>query len=69
MKIWINNQFEGNYPVGTAAVVIAADADKAAMMLNDDLEARGLPRSAKTEDFRRVNPRKAAVCVLCDGDY
>lgn len=69
MKIWTNNQFQGHWPVGTAAVCVAENSVAAAAMLNDDLESRGLPRSAKPEDFQPMAADIPQCRILCDGDY
>lgn len=69
MKVWTNNKFKGYYPVGTAAVVVAKTADMATLMLNDELEKEGLPRSAKEEDFVIMPTSKSSVRILADGNY
>lgn len=40
-----------------------------AAMLNDDLESRGLPRSAKPEQFVAMSVDVPQARILCDGDY
>lgn len=69
MKVWTNKQFSGHWPVGTAAVVVADTAGQAAEALNDELEARGLGRTATPEQFEQLPTSRQIARVLCDGDY
>lgn len=69
MKIWTNIRFTGFWPVGTAAVCIAENAELAAIVLNEDLDTRGLDRSAKAEDFVEMEMTDLNVRILCDGNY
>lgn len=69
MKVWTNTEFQGRWPVGVAAVCVAENAVAAASMLNDDLESRGLPRSAKPEQFVAMSVDVPQARILCDGDY
>lgn len=43
--VWRNDIFEGHYPVGTAALVIAETKERAADLLNAELIKRGLPNT------------------------
>ena len=69
MKVWTNNKFEGHWPVGTPAVVVAESAGQATAMLNDELERIGLPRSATETDFEQLMTSKPIVRILQDGNY
>jgi hypothetical protein len=69
MKVWTNRHFEGHYPVGTAAVVVADSAEQAAELLNDACEKEGLGRPATAEQFERLPTAKPYARILCDGDY
>ena len=69
MKIYTNTQFDGAYPVGTAAVIIAESPEAAARLLNGELESIGLSPSAKAKDMTHINSRRAAAHILCDGEY
>jgi hypothetical protein len=69
MKVWTNTSFDGHYPVGTAAVVVADTATQAAELLNDELQRHGLSRSAIPRQFVRIPTSKPFSVVLCDGDY
>ena len=70
MKIWTNNEFTGHYPVGTAAVVVAKNADDAAFYLASELKKRGLKtKDAKAADFKELPLKMGHVSILCDGNY
>ena len=69
MKVWTITGFEGHWPVGTAAVVVAETADQAAETLNAELRHRGLSPSAKAEGFDELQTHQRGAVVLCDGDY
>ncbi|MES2530447.1 MAG: hypothetical protein V4636_05390 [Pseudomonadota bacterium] len=70
MKIWTNTEFDGHRrPILTAAVCVAENAVAAAAMLNDDLESRGLPRSATPGQFQPMAMDITQCRILLDGDY
>ena len=68
MKIWTNNKFEGHYPVGTGAVVIAGDRADAKTYLDTFLAVMGLP-PCDEDDFIEIELKNGLVRILCDGDY
>lgn len=67
MKVWVNNEFDGVYPVGTGAVVIADTKDDACDFLNMFLVGIGL--ESFPEQFREMPMVSGQVEILCDGDY
>lgn len=69
MKVFTNKQFEGNYPVGTAAVVVADSAKDGAEILNSNLSLIGLKESAKEEDMIEISTERESCRILCDGEY
>jgi hypothetical protein len=69
MKVWTNTQFEGYWPVGVAAVVVADTKEQAAYLLNDELEKRGFVRSATVEGFNQLMTSKPVAVILHDGNY
>lgn len=69
IKIWTNTEFDGYFPVGTAAVVIAEDAASAADMLNFILRNSGLEGDAETKDMVEFDLVIGNVSILCDGNY
>jgi len=68
MKTYTNNSFTGHWPVGTAAVVRAQNADKAAEILNTELRSQGLPGDATAAEMKALG-RKVRVVILNDGNY
>jgi hypothetical protein len=68
MKIWTNTKFEGYWPVGTAAVVIAETRGDATKYLNMLLSQMDLS-DAKSEDMEEVPFKDGMIKILCDGNY
>lgn len=68
MKIWTNNEFQGFWPVGTAAVVIAPTPEQAADYLNLFLAELCLEDSTP-EQFKEMEFEDGQVQILCDGNY
>lgn len=69
MNIYTCTSFEGHWPVGSAAVVVAESADGAAELLNAELRSRGLKDNLNTGDFELVDTATPKAIVLCDGNY
>lgn len=70
LSVFYNIKFEGFYPVGTAAVVVAFSQAHAAFLLNEKLAAAGLPQKeeVKPEEMILVELKPGAT-VLLDGNY
>ena len=68
LKIYKCLDFEGHWPVGTAAVVIAPDKETARKLLSDDLKKQGLTLK-DSDEFHEIPHDKAASYVLHNGDY
>lgn len=69
MNVYTHNQFEGRYPVGTAAVVVAKNAQDAAILLENKLVSIGLKQTIKPADLKEVNVKVPDCIILQDGDY
>ena len=71
MRIFVNNNFKGHWPVGTAAVVVAENVELATDYLLTALWEHGLrPNwSDLYPDMREVPFVKGQVEVLADGNY
>lgn len=70
MRVWTTTKFEGHYPVGVSAVVIAATAKEAAQLLQDKLHEAGLsPSTVNVEDFEEVDTTTPGATILNDGNY
>ena len=71
MNVYTNTTFEGHWPVGTAAVIVAKTAKQAAEQLNNKLEARGLLQNdpIKADEMFFVPTGSPCVYILADGNY
>ena len=70
MKVWTCNNFEGHWPVGAAAVMVAETADEAKMVLLSELKTRGLGEQClESLHVKEIDIGKPAAFILCDGDY
>ena len=69
MKIFTCNDFDGFYPVGTAAVIIAETEDKAREMMTEALKQRQLGGTNPQFTLKRLAGNKPNVLILCDGNY
>jgi hypothetical protein len=69
VKVWTIKGFEGHWPVGTAAVVVAETAADAARELNRELQAIGLSGNVQPHELRALDTTSPGAVVLCDGDY
>ena len=68
MKIYVCTDFEGFWPAGTAAVMVASSEEEAIQLLLDKLKAIGLSQS-KTPNVSRVPQARPTVQILNDGTY
>ena len=69
MKIYTCTQFQGYYPVGAAAIVVAKNAEEAAQMLTNRLAVMGLPQIIGVSHMEGVLSSVPSVTILCDGNY
>jgi hypothetical protein len=69
MRVFANNTFDGFYPVGTAAVVVADSPETAATMLKEALGLLGLNQEINPADMREVETGSPSVVMLRDGNY
>lgn len=66
-KVWMSVGFQGFWPVGTAAIVVAQDEDQARELLRQELTRIGLAQNDFTvEEVDLKHPR---ALVLNDGNY
>lgn len=68
LKLYTCNEFDGHWPVGSAAVVIAESKNEAADMLEVKLESIGLKQKIDSGTMVEVLMMKQAI-ALCDGNY
>jgi len=70
LRVFVSNDFTGHYPVGSAAVIVAADEDEALDRLVSALESKGLPQTQPGRPtVREINLTEESVEILVDGDY
>ena len=71
MKVYTNTTFDGLWPVGTSAVVVAKDAEMAAELLNEEVERLGLAQDTPiiANDMEHIKTRVSSVKILQDGNY
>lgn len=71
MKVFTCTNFEGHYPVGAAAVVVARDEKKAKELLDLELRTQGLELgdATLTEICMASSTTEPVVLVLADGNY
>lgn len=64
-------QFEGYWPVGAVAIVVAEDKDSAVLLMRSKLNEMKLnPEQEITdEDITEIDPNTSGVYVLLDGNY
>lgn len=68
MKVFICTDFNGHYPVGTSALIIAKDIETAKSMLSKELEEIGLSQEPNFT-LDEIKTRKEQVIILNDGNY
>ena len=66
LKVYYNTDFEGMWPVGTSAVVVAESAEQAESLLTDKLAAIGLAYRGTMTEIDITVPN---AIILQDGDY
>ena len=69
LKVFTNTAFEGHYPVGVAAVIIAKNKHDAAILLSNALFDAGLDPNITSENMIEINSNEEHAVILCDGNY
>lgn len=69
MKVYGHRDFKGHWPVGAAAVVVAASKEEATKELEAELAKCGLSQKVDTDRFIEISTDLQKVHVLCDGVY
>jgi hypothetical protein len=69
MNVYTCKGFTGHYPVGTAAVVIAANRMRAVQALETALATHGLAQTINPDDLVLLDLTHQQVIVLNDGNY
>ena len=69
MKVYTNNKFEGYWPVGSAAVVVAPSRPAAAGLLQAKLKHIGLDQGVSPTDMVEIATDDPEAHILHDGNY
>lgn len=69
MPVYTNTYFRGHWPVGTAAVVTANSPERAAKLLETELDRIGLGQPVEPEEMILFESNQESVAILRDGDY
>jgi hypothetical protein len=71
MRLFTCTDFTGHWPVGTAAIVLAADEDAARELLRALLAESGLGRQNENEPLKltEIDINTANAIILNDGNY
>lgn len=69
MKVFYCNNFEGHWPVGAAAVVVAKDMFSARDILSKRLSDIGLSQDISIDDLEEIDLDVPSAYILCNGDY
>ncbi len=69
MKVYTCTTFEGHYPVGSAAVIVAESEEQARELLDAELKRHGLKHSTPDDALELLDTSRSQAIVLNDGDY
>ena len=69
MRVFTHNKFEGHWPVGTAAVVVAENRATAKFRLEWALKEVGLTQTIDMADFDELDLQTESAAILNDGNY
>jgi len=68
VKVFTCTTFNGHYPLGTAAIVVADDQGRARKMLGRELVKAGLSLR-KEDEVLELDMEAPHAKVLCDGNH
>lgn len=69
MKVFTCKSFEGHWPVGTAAVIVALTVEDAVALLSDAVAQHGLKQKIEPEQLVELDITQQHAVVLNDGEY
>lgn len=70
LKVFYCKDFEGYWPVGTSAVIVAGTREGAEILLHDKLQQMGLtPKTYPGGTLVEINMDLPQAIVLSDGNY
>lgn len=68
MKVWYSTQFEGHWPVGCAAVVVAETREDAAIELEVQCIEHCIPQSIDPDTLIEIDLSVEQAIILNDGN-
>lgn len=68
MRVWTCTDFQGHWPVGTAAVVVSSSRETAFALLYAELQKQGLTLE-QTALIEELDIDVPAALILNNGDY
>lgn len=70
MTVYANTLFEGHWPSGVAAIVIANSPKEAALLLEIAIQEQKLPQQTVDHaSFYVIDTTEPAAIILTDGSY
>lgn len=69
MPVWLNTSFQGHWPVGTSAVIVAESKQEAATLLEAELARIGLSQKVDWQTMKELSTTAPGALILQDGDY
>ena len=69
MKVYTSTNFNGHYPVGVSAIVVADSIGLACVLLEQELKKAGLEQVVNREDMKELDLTTKGAIILNDGDY
>ena len=69
MKVYTCDSFVGHYPVGTAAVIVAAGKEDAKLQLEAALRVQRLAQTVDLSAITELKTSKPTTLVMCNGNY
>lgn len=69
LSVWLNKAFDGHWPVGTSAVIVAASKAEAASLLEAELARIGLSQRVDPQTMTELCVDSPCALVLQDGNY
>ena len=69
MKIYTCNCFDGHWPFGTSAIVVAENVEQAADLLSAEISSMGLPQPIESSMLEEVDTSQPFALVLNNGEY
>lgn len=68
LNVYVSTDFEGRYPVGVCAVVVASDIEEARQLLDYQIHEKRLPASPDLT-ITKIDLSEPSAEILLDGDY